>query len=69
MATGVKLWSSCSAEDLQDIQDAQVHECAPLGVVDLGALDDDGVGRQVHTPGQSGSANQDLKILFVQFSS
>ena len=38
----------------------QHFEAARLGVVDLGALDDDGMRRQIHAPGQRGSAAQHL---------
>ena len=45
---------------LEDVEDADVDEGAALGVVDLGALDDDGVRGQVHAPRQRGRAAQDL---------
>lgn len=34
----VKLRATGAAEDLHDIQDAKIHQGAPLGVVNLGAL-------------------------------
>ena len=57
----VELGSAGAPEDLEDVEYADVDEGAALGVVDLGALDDDGVGRQVHTPRQGGCAAQDLR--------
>ena len=38
MAKLVKLRPSCTAKDLHDVQDAQVHKCALLGVIQLSAL-------------------------------
>ena len=38
LAVLVELRPAGTAEDLHDVQDAQVHQGAPLGVVDLGAL-------------------------------
>ena len=56
----VELGAAGAAEDLEDVEDADVDEGAALGVVDLGALDDDGVRRQVHAPRQRRRAAQDL---------
>ncbi len=57
---GVELGPAGSPEDLQHVKDADVHEAAVLGVVDLGALDDDGVGGEVDAPGEGGGADEDL---------
>ena len=56
----VELRSAGATEDLEDVEDADVNEGAALGVVDLGALDDDGVSGQVHAPRQRRRAAQDL---------
>ena len=37
----VVLWATGSAKDLQHVQDPQVHKGTLLGVIDLGALDQD----------------------------
>ena len=61
VARPVELGAAGAAEDLEDVEDADVDEGAALGVVDLGALDDDGVRRQVHAPRQRRRAAQDLR--------
>lgn len=38
LAILVKLGTTCTAEDLHDVQDAQIHQGAALGVVNLSAL-------------------------------
>lgn len=38
LAILVKLRTACTAKDLHDVQDAQVHQGAALGVVDLRPL-------------------------------
>jgi len=53
----VELGPTRAAKDLQDIEHAQVNERALLGVVQLGALYNDGVRWQVDTPGQRGCAD------------
>ena len=64
----VKLGSASSAENLKDVQDSQVDERTPLGVVYFRALDDDPVGRKVDAPGQGGCADQYLdQALTEQF--
>ena len=52
---GVELRAAGATEDLEDVEDAEVDEGAAFRVVDLRSLDDDGVGREIHTPGQSRS--------------
>ena len=42
---------------LHDVEHAQLHIAAAFGVVDDSALDDDGVGGQIHTPRQRGGAH------------
>ncbi len=34
----IKLWPSSATEDLHDVQDAQIHQCTTLGIVDISAL-------------------------------
>ena len=61
VAGRVVLRSAGAAEDLEDVEDADVDESAPFGIVDLRALDDDAVGWEVDTPCQGGRATQHLK--------
>ena len=49
---------------MKNIEDPDVDKASVLGVVDLRAFDDDGVGRKVHAPGERGSADENLKYLF-----
>jgi len=60
-ASGVEARASCPTKDLLHIQDAKVLEAACLRVEDGGAFDDDGPRGQVDTPGQRGSAAENLK--------
>jgi len=60
LALRVELRAARSAEDLKHVQHGQVHETAGLGVVHVGALDDDGVRREVDAPGQRGRAAEHL---------
>lgn len=55
------LRSTGTTEDLKDVQDAQIDESTLSAVVDLRSLDDDGVGGQVDTPGESGGTAEDLR--------
>lgn len=34
----VKLWTPCTAKNLHDIQDAQIHQCAAFSIIDLSTL-------------------------------
>lgn len=52
---------TCSTEDLQDVENAQIDERSFSGVVDLSALDHDSIGGQVDSPGESRSTAQDLE--------
>mmetsp|Transcript_17274 Transcript_17274/g.51907 ORF Transcript_17274/g.51907 Transcript_17274/m.51907 type:complete len:204 (-) Transcript_17274:1316-1927(-) len=60
LAALLKLRAARTSKDLLHVEHAQVGEGATLGVIHLCALDDHGVGRQVHTPGQRCRAHQDL---------
>mmetsp|Transcript_8552 Transcript_8552/g.20310 ORF Transcript_8552/g.20310 Transcript_8552/m.20310 type:complete len:405 (+) Transcript_8552:1211-2425(+) len=62
MARLVVLGTSGSTDHLHHVHGRQLVPLALLGIVDLRALDDDGVGRQVHTPRQSGCGHQDLDV-------
>ena len=46
---------------LQDVQRPQLSPAPLLRAVYLGAFDDDGVGREIHTPGQGCCGDQDLQ--------
>ena len=41
----VKLRSTGSAEDLQDVENADVDKAAAFGIIDFGSLDEHSVGR------------------------
>ena len=60
LALCVVLWSAGSTQHLEDVQGGEFHPLALVGGVDLGALDDDSVGGQVHAPGQRGGGHQHL---------
>ena len=47
-------------DHLEDIQNSDVDEATVFGVIDLGALDDDGMGGQVDAPCEGGGADEDL---------
>lgn len=49
-----------ATEDLEDVEDAQVDEGTLARVVDLRALDDDGIGGQVDTPCERCGTAEDL---------
>lgn len=49
--------NNSEAPYLQDVQRSQLSPAALLGTVHLGAFDDDGVGREVHTPSQGCRGN------------
>ena len=48
--------------DLHDVQGTELYPSSLLRVVDLGALDDDSVGREVDPPGQGRGWDQDLDV-------
>jgi len=59
----VKLRTPGSAQHLQHIRQIHVLVALHLGVVELCALDDDQVGRQIDTPGQRAGGHQDLNLV------
>lgn len=69
VAGGVELRPAGAAEDLEDVEDAEVDEGAALRVVDLRALDDDGVRGEVDAPGEGRGAHQDLGVKIFLSSS
>ena len=63
--------SSKKVSDLEHVEGAELAPPALVRGVDLGPLDDDGVGRQVHPPRQGRGGHQHLVIrreliMFIQ---
>lgn len=63
-ANPIELGATRTAEDLQHVQNAQIHEGRLLRIVDLRALDDHRVRRQVHAPRQGRRATQHADEAF-----
>ncbi len=62
LAVRVELGTTGTAEHLEDILGTQLNPATLLGRVDLCALDDDGVRRQVDTPSEGCRAHKDLDM-------
>mmetsp|Transcript_29704 Transcript_29704/g.63180 ORF Transcript_29704/g.63180 Transcript_29704/m.63180 type:complete len:350 (-) Transcript_29704:240-1289(-) len=62
MASLIVLRSPSTAHHLHHVHGRQLVPCPLLRVVDLCALDNDGVRRQVHAPGQGGCRHQHLDV-------
>mmetsp|Transcript_30774 Transcript_30774/g.100165 ORF Transcript_30774/g.100165 Transcript_30774/m.100165 type:complete len:276 (-) Transcript_30774:2176-3003(-) len=57
---GVKLRTTCSSENLLNVENAQIFEATVLRIVQLSALDNHRVRREIDTPGQRCCAHKHL---------
>ena len=55
-----------AAQHLHHVQRAELRPAALFGAVNLRALDDDGVGGQVDSPGESGGGNEDFNVALSE---
>mmetsp|Transcript_12800 Transcript_12800/g.34382 ORF Transcript_12800/g.34382 Transcript_12800/m.34382 type:complete len:338 (-) Transcript_12800:910-1923(-) len=58
----VVLWPTCAAHHLHHVHRRELVPHALFWIVHLGALDDHGVGWQIHAPSERRGRNQDLDV-------
>ena len=60
LSIGIILGAASTSQHLQNVLRAQLHPASLFRGINLGALDNDSVCRQVDAPSKSGCADQDL---------
>ena len=62
----IELWTASSTEDLLHIEHAHVFVCAGRRVIYFGALDQNGVSRQIDTPSEGRCRAEHFDVAIVE---